>query len=95
MRGYVPMVADLFHVGHINLVRTVCDLGYDVIVGIHSDSEVETYRRTPVMKFSERAASVESCKYVTEVIPEAPVNIDEEFMIKYNIDMVFHFILHF
>jgi len=37
MRGYVSMVGDLFHVGHINLLRTVSDLGYDVIVGVHSD----------------------------------------------------------
>ena len=40
MRGYVSMVGDLFHVGHINLLRAVSDLGYDVMVGVHSDEGV-------------------------------------------------------
>ena len=61
MRGYVSMVGDLFHVGHINLLRSVRDLGYDVIVGVHSDAEVEAYKRTPVMTMSERVAAVEAC----------------------------------
>ena len=90
MRGYVSMVGDLFHVGHINLVREVGDLGYDVIVGVHSDTEVESYKRTPVMTMPERVAAVEACKYVTEVVPEAPTIINEEFMVKHKIDMVFH-----
>jgi len=90
MRGYVSMVGDLFHVGHINLVRSVGDLGYDVVVGVHSDVEVESYKRTPVMTLSERVAAVEACKYVTEVISGAPTVIDEDFIIKHNIDMVFH-----
>ena len=84
------MVGDLFHVGHINLVRAVGDLGYDVIVGVHSDVEVESYKRTPVMSMPERVAAVEACKYVTEVIPGAPTVIDEDFILKHNIDMVFH-----
>ena len=90
MRGYVSMVGDLFHVGHINLVRAVRELGYDVLVGVHSDEEVEDYKRTPVMTMDERVAAVGACKYVAEVIPAAPTIIDEDFMNKHNIDMVFH-----
>lgn len=90
MRGYVSMVGDLFHVGHINLVRAVGDLGYSVVVGVHSDAEVEKYKRTPVMTMDERVAAVQACKYVTDVVPEAPTIIDEEFMTRHNIDMVFH-----
>ena len=90
MRGYVSMVGDLFHVGHINLVRSVSELGYDVVVGVHSDLEVQGYKRTPVMTMDERVAAVEACKYVTEVIPRAPTIIDEHFMTKHDIDMVFH-----
>ncbi len=84
------MVGDLFHVGHINLVRAVGDLGYDVIVGVHSDDEVELYKRTPVMSMIERVAAVEACKYVTEVIPGAPTIIDEDFINEHNLDMIFH-----
>ena len=50
------MVGDLFHVGHINLVRSVRERGYDVVVGVHSDVEVEGYKRTPVMTLDERVA---------------------------------------
>ena len=57
MRGYVSMVGDLFHVGHINLVRAVRDLGYTVVVGVHSDEEVQSYKRTPVMTLDERRGS--------------------------------------
>jgi len=90
MRGYVSMVGDLFHVGHINLVRSVLERGYDVVVGVHSDAEVEGYKRTPVMTLDERVAAVQACKYVTEVIPAAPTIIDEDFMATHAIDMVFH-----
>ena len=90
MRGYVSMVGDLFHVGHINLVRAVRELGYDVLVGVHSDEEVEGYKRTPVMTMDERVAAVGACKYVAEVIPAAPTIIDESFINKHSIDMVFH-----
>ena len=90
MRGYVSMVGDLFHVGHINLVRSVRELGYEVVVGVHSDEEVEGYKRTPIMTMDERVEAVKACKYVTEVIPAAPTIIDEVFMSKHNIDMVFH-----
>ena len=48
----ISMVGDLFHIGHINLVRGVGDLGYNVIVGVHSDVEVESYKRTPLMTMS-------------------------------------------
>ena len=84
------MVGDLFHVGHINLVRSVSELGYDVVVGVHSDVEVEGYKRTPVMTMEERVAAVEACKYITDVIPGAPTIIDEDFLKKHDIDMVFH-----
>ena len=84
------MVGDLFHVGHINLVRSVRERGFDVVVGVHSDAEVGEYRLAPVMTLDERVAAVQACKYVTEVIPEAPTIIDEDFMATHAIDMVFH-----
>ena len=90
MRGYVSMVGDLFHVGHINLVRSVRDLGYTVVVGVHSDEEVEGYKRTPVMTLDERVAAVQACKYVTDVIAGAPTIIDDKFIKEHNIDIVPH-----
>ena len=42
------------------------------------------------MTLAERVSSIEACKYAAEVIPETPTIIDEDFMAKHNIDMVFH-----
>ena len=84
------MVGDLFHVGHINLIRSVQDLGYEVLVGVHSDTDVEAYKRTPVMTLTERVAAISACRHVSEVIPAAPTIIDEDFLLKHKIDMVFH-----
>ena len=71
MRGYVDMVADLFHIGHANQLRRVRELGYTVVVGVHSDDAVKAYKSSPVMAMAERVAAVEACKYADEVIPDA------------------------
>ena len=90
MRGYIPMVGDLFHIGHIKLIKTIHDLGYTVVVGVHDDKDVEQYKRTPVMTLDERVGAVQACRYVSDVITAAPVAIDEAFLATHNIDMVFH-----
>ena len=84
------MVGDLFHVGHINLIKKVHEMGYTVVVGVHADDDVELYKRTPVMTLAERVAAVEACRFVSHVIASAPLVIDEAFMALHNIDMVFH-----
>ena len=88
--GYIDMVGDLFHYGHIRLIKNVYDMGYNVIVGVHSDKTVESYKRTPILNLNERAEIIESCKYVTMVIKDAPLYITEEYLNENNIDMVFH-----
>ena len=89
-RGYIDMVGDLFHYGHINQIKHVYNLDYDIIVGVHSDKTVESYKRTPILTMDERTAIIESCKYVSTVIKDAPLIITEEFLDIHNIDMVFH-----
>lgn len=88
--GYIDMVGDLFHYGHIRLIKTVYEMGYNVIVGVHSDKTVESYKRTPILNLNERAEIIDSCKYVTMVIKDAPLYITEEYLNENNIDMVFH-----
>lgn len=88
--GYVSMVGDLFHYGHVNQLKHVYDLGYIVITGIHNDETVASYKRKPILNMDERAKIIESCKYVSKVIKNAPLIENKEFLDKHEIDMVFH-----
>ena len=74
--GYTTGVFDLFHIGHLNILRNAkleCDY---LIVGITTDElSLKEKGRTPVIPFSERLTIVESIKYVDSVVPQ--VNYDK------------------
>jgi glycerol-3-phosphate cytidylyltransferase-like family protein len=59
-------------------------------VGIHNDKDVEKYKRIPVLTMEERIKVVESCKYVDEVIPNAPIHVTPAFLKANNIQRVVH-----
>ena len=84
------MVADLFHYGHANFLKQARQCGDHLIVGIHSDQVVGGYKRLPIMSMDERIKTVSSCRYVDEVVPEAPLVIEEEWINTHNIDIVVH-----
>ncbi|MDP6667961.1 MAG: adenylyltransferase/cytidyltransferase family protein [Dehalococcoidia bacterium] len=89
-RVYVDMVADLFHYGHVNFLRQVSTHGDYLLVGVHADEAVTAYKRKPIMSMPERVASVEGCRYVDEVVPNAPITIDREWIELHRIDLVMH-----
>mgnify|MGYP003727869709 FL=1 len=72
IRVYVDMVADLFHYGHVEFLRHARDLGDYLLVGIHADDVVAAHKRKPVLTMQERVACVAGCRYVDEVLPDAP-----------------------
>ena len=89
-RVYVDMVADLFHYGHANFLRQAKQFGDHLIVGIHSDEVVSGYKRTPIMRMEERIDTVSSCRYVDEVVPDAPLAVDQEWLNIHRVDLVVH-----
>ena len=89
-RVYVDMVADLFHYGHANFLEKARRFGDHLIVGIHSDKVVAEYKRSPIMTMKERVDTVSSCRYVDEVIPDAPLIVDQEWITTHRIDLVVH-----
>ncbi|HIO72770.1 MAG TPA: cytidyltransferase-like protein [Flavobacteriales bacterium] len=89
-RVYVDMVADLFHYGHVNFLKQARQFGDRLLVGIHSDEVVEEYKRSPIMTMQERVDTVSSCRYVDEVIPDAPLIVDRKWIDTHNIDLVVH-----
>lgn len=89
-RVYVDMVGDLFHAGHVELLRAARARGDWLIVGVLSDETAAAYKRRPITKLAERVAVVEACRYVDEVIAEAPFQIDEAFLVEHDITTVVH-----
>ncbi len=69
--GYTTGVFDLFHVGHLNILRKAkaeCDL---LIVGVSTDELVLEYKqRLPVIPYEERKLIVEGIRYVDKVVPQ-------------------------
>ena len=84
------MVADLFHFGHVNFLRRAREHGDFLLVGIHADEVVESYKRKPILTLDERVAAVEGCRYVDEVIPNAPLTVSREWIEENEIDIVMH-----
>ena len=89
-RVYVDMVADIFHYGHVEFLKKAKAFGDELIVGIMSDAEVRANKRVPIMSMPERAATVAGCRYVDEVIADAPWIMDEGFVERHRIDLVVH-----
>jgi cytidyltransferase-like protein len=84
------MVADLFHYGHVNFLRQARKHGDYLLVGVHADEAVMVYKPQPILSMEERVASVEGCRHVDEVLPNAPLTIDRAWIERHNIDLVIH-----
>ena len=87
---YVDMVGDLFHFGHVELLRRAKELGQKLIVGVHCDETVMTYKRKPVLNMKERITVIESCKYVDQIIPNAPLVVTQKYLAENEIDLIVH-----
>ena len=61
---------DLFHVGHIRLLKRLSELGDELIVGVSSDEFNAKKGKKSFFSYKERAEILESCRYVTSVFPE-------------------------
>lgn len=87
--GYTTGVYDMFHIGHLNVIRNAkakCDY---LIVGVSTDELVQKEKhKTPVIPFEERKAIVESIKFVDKVVPQTNKNKLEAWQ-KYHFDKMF------
>jgi len=90
MRVYVDMVGDLFHHGHVEFLRRARALGDVLVVGVHSDETVASYKRAPIMSMDERIRVVEACRYVDEVVADAPLQLTDEYLREHALDLVVH-----
>lgn len=89
-RVYVDMVGDLFHAGHVALLREARRHGDHLVVGVLGDETNAAYKRRPIMTLAERVAVIESCRFVDEVVADAPFVVDEGFLDEHAITTVVH-----
>ena len=70
--GFTASTFDLFHAGHIMMLKeakSVCDY---LIVGLQTDPTIDRdWKNKPVQGVFERFVQLQACKYVDEVVPYA------------------------
>jgi len=81
---------DMFHPGHSAALREAKKLGDYLIVGVHNDQVVNRIRgmNYPILNMQERVLSVLACRYVDDVVIDAPYVITREMISSLNISLV-------
>jgi len=90
-KGYIAGVFDLFHIGHLNMLRRAKEQCEYLIVGVVSDEGVRNKKKTePFVPFEERIQIVQACQYVDEAV-EIPYEYcdSRDAYIKYGFDVQF------
>ncbi|XP_072996454.1 ethanolamine-phosphate cytidylyltransferase-like [Typha latifolia] len=89
---YIDGAFDLFHAGHVEILRIARELGDFLLVGIHTDQTVSATRgaHRPIMNLHERSLSVLACRHVDEVIIGAPWEVSKDMITTFNISLVVH-----
>lgn len=78
--GYTTGVFDLFHVGHVKILKKAKSLCDKLIVGVSTDELVQYKGKFPKIPFSERLEVVQSCRYVDLAVPQTSMNKMEAYI---------------
>ena len=68
--GYTTGVYDLFHIGHLNLLKNAKGMCDKLIVGVTVDELVAYKGKKALIPFEDRIEVVRSCKYVDAAVPQ-------------------------
>ena len=80
--GYLSGTFDLFHIGHLNILRRAKEYCDYLVVGVHKDASHKG--KTAFIPFDERKAIVSSIKYVDQVIESPLEDSDAYDLVKYD-----------
>ncbi|OGF63335.1 hypothetical protein A2662_02525 [Candidatus Giovannonibacteria bacterium RIFCSPHIGHO2_01_FULL_45_33] len=78
---YTYGVFDLFHRGHVELLKEAKALGDKLVVGVFSDEVAKSFKRESIISLADRIHMVEHCSFVDEVLVQndlAPDNVLEK-----------------
>lgn len=86
--GYTTGVFDLFHVGHVNVLRNAKAMCDRLIVGVTVDELVSYKGKKAVIPFEERIDIIRSCRYVDIAVPQNNMDKVDAFN-RYKFDIMF------
>ena len=73
--GYTVGTFDLFHIGHLNMLRSARELCDKLIVGVNSEEYIMSYKNSPpIIPLCERMEIIKSLKCVDEVFAVHDLN---------------------
>ena len=88
--GYTTGVFDMFHVGHLNILKRAKEQCDCLIVGVSTDDLVRDYKgKSPIIPYEERLAIVEANKYVDKVVPQTTMDKMQAWN-ELHFDVMFH-----
>jgi glycerol-3-phosphate cytidylyltransferase len=88
--GYTTGVFDLFHVGHLNILRRAKEQCDYLIAGVSTDEVVWEYKhKRPIIPFAERLEIVQAIRYVDEVVAEETMDKKAAWE-RLQFDVIFH-----
>lgn len=92
IRIYADGVFDLFHLGHMRQLEQAKKsfANVELVCGIPSDKETHKRKGLTVLTDKQRCETLRHCRWVDEVIPNAPWCVTTEFLADHNIDYVAH-----
>ena len=73
--GYTTGVYDMFHIGHLNILRRAKEQCDYLIVGVTTDELCyKRKQKYPIINEQERMAIVEAIRYVDKVVPQTDMD---------------------
>lgn len=88
--GYTTGVFDMFHIGHLNILKRAKEQCDYLIVGVSTDDVVEQYKHhRPVIPFEQRMEIVAAIKWVDQVVPQKTMDKMQAWR-ELHFDVMFH-----